>query len=321
MHVVLPGHAREPDRSGRRADPLKGVSAALEERVGHGQVRQQQLAAGADQSIRVAHGEGHEELARGGRADRRVQLHLLDPLEQLAVAAREPADAQAGKPVGLRDRTQRDRAAIAIARGCETGARVVLEPTVHLVAQQHDLALGRQLEHAREGGRVHLRSGWVVWAVDVDELGLRQQQLLQRVEVMRPTVLVTALPHAHVRARAARQLDRGAVAGNLDDGVIAAVEQRVRGDEDALLGRRQREHLVGLDALVASCDRTAKLARAGHLGIPQPQAEQTGLGVGLERQQVGHGARLAVAAREHQLGTELPLLVEALDRKRRDPHR
>ena len=74
---------------------------------------------------------------------------------------------------------------------------------------------------------------------------LRSQQALERVEVMRPAVLVAALPEADLGAGAARDLDRRAVARRLHDGVIAGREQRVVGDEDALLGGGEREHVVG----------------------------------------------------------------------------
>ena len=98
--------------------------------------------------------------------------------------------------------------------------------------------------------------------------------------------------------------------------MIARPEQRVVGEEDPLLGRRQREHVVGARALVAARDRRAQLLRAGHLGVAEAHRSRRSRGVRLEREQLVDGSRLAVAAREHELGAELPALVEALDRER-----
>jgi hypothetical protein len=169
----------------------------------------------------VAQRERHQELARRTRANGRVQLHVLGALEQIGVAAREPADAQTGQAVGLGHRAQRERARVAVAGGGQALARDVLEAPVDLVAEQHDVALGRQLEHAVERGRRHLSARWVARAVDVDELRARLEQVLELVEVVRPALLVAALPHAHARARAACELERRAVAGRLDHGVVA----------------------------------------------------------------------------------------------------
>ena len=110
-------------------------------------------------------------------------------------------------------------------------------------------------------------------AVDVDQLRVRLQQPLERIEVVRPAILVATLPHAHAGAGAARELQGGAVAGRLDHRVVARIQKPVTGDEDALLGSRQREHVGRLDVLVASRDRRAQLRGARYLGVAQAQLQ------------------------------------------------
>ena len=92
------------------------------------------------------------------------------------------------------------------------------------------------------------------------------------------------------------------------------------GDEDALLGRRQRENVLGCRALVTGGNRHAQLLRAGHFGVAEAHREQPLLSLWLQRQQLGDGLGLAVAAGQHQLGAKLPALVVALDRERPDLH-
>ena len=92
------------------------------------------------------------------------------------------------------------------------------------------------------------------------------------------------------------------------------------GDEDPLLGRRQRQHVIRLRALVGGGRGCEQLGRAGDFGVAQAQRVESFRRVGLERQQLGDGARLAVAAGEHQLGAELPALVETLDLEGSDLH-
>ncbi len=92
------------------------------------------------------------------------------------------------------------------------------------------------------------------------------------------------------------------------------------GEEDALLGGSEREHAVGLDAFVAAGDGGAQLLRAGYLRVAQAQPQEPLARIGLEREQVLHGAGLAVAAGEHQAGVELPTLVEALELERLHSH-
>ena len=56
------------------------------------------------------------------------------------------------------------------------------------------------------------------------------------------------------------------------------------------------------------------------LGYTEVQLQQALLYVGLQRDQLRERDRLAVAAREHQLGDELPALVVALDLEGGDAH-
>src|SRR5262249_60222268 len=141
-----------------------------------------------------------------------------------------------------------------------------------------------------------------------------------RVEVMRPAVLVPAPPLAHLGAGAARELQRRLIAGRLDDRVIAGPEEGVIDQEDALLGARGDDHLLGAGPLVQRGDRRPNTLRAGRLGVSAPARQQPLMCVRLKLKQLRDRARLAVAAGEHEPGAVLVARVEALDPERADVH-
>ena len=111
-----------------------------------------------------------------GVADRRVVLARLQPLEHRAVAAGEPADAQAGQAVGLGHHAERERGRRQVGRLRERRGALRLEPAVDLVGEQPDAALLAQRDERRPGRGVGQRARRVVGEVDGDEPRLGPQQ-------------------------------------------------------------------------------------------------------------------------------------------------
>jgi hypothetical protein len=156
--------------------------------------------------------------------------------------------------------------------------------------------------------------------VHVDELRLGTNELPQGVEIVRPAVGVRSAPSVDGRPGRARERERRLVAGGLDHGVVARAEDGVLDREDPLLRRGERDHGLRRCPLVERGDGVTELGRAGYLGVAEPHRLEALARVGLEREEVGDGHRLAVARREHQLGRELEALVPALDAERRELH-
>ena len=143
-----------------------------------------------------------------------------------------------------------------------------------------------QLDHPFEHGPWHRRPGRVVRRVDVDELRVRSQQPLERIEVVRPAVGVRAAPDVDGGAGRPRHGERRLVARHLDDGVVARPEEGGLDGEDALLGGGERDDRAGLRRRVEGCDRLAQLRRARNLGVSEPERREPLAGVGLEQQQL-----------------------------------
>src|SRR5262249_7885139 len=125
---------------------------------------------------------------------------------------------------------------------------------------------------------------------------------------------------ADVGAGAARDLERRLVARRLDDRVVAGGEQRVVEQEDALLGARGDDHVLGRYPGVDRGDRLAQLERPLGLRVAAPGGVEALLRVGLELEQLADRARLAVAAGQHVAGGELVARVEPLDPERLELH-
>ena len=89
--------------------PVEEVGPAGEEVVEQRPVGGDDAAVALPDALAVAQRDRRQVLRRAGVADRRVVLALLEALEQGAVAAGEPADAQAGQAVGLGGHVERDR--------------------------------------------------------------------------------------------------------------------------------------------------------------------------------------------------------------------
>src|SRR5215469_17076672 len=102
--------------------------------------------------------------------------------------------------------------------------------------------------------------------------------------------------------------------------MIAGPEHGVIEQEDALLGARGDDHVLGAGRLVQRGDRLAERGRAGRLGVPAPLLQQPPVCVRLEVKQLRDRARLAVAAGEHEPRAVLVLRVEALDPERAQFH-
>src|SRR3954465_8898881 len=110
--------------------------------------------------------ERAEELARGARAEGRVVLEVDDAPQRVAVAAPEPAEPEAGEPVGLRHRAERERTVVEIARGGQAIGPFMLELAVDLVGEEPRATLGAELDDSVEHLSRHLRARRVVRAVD-----------------------------------------------------------------------------------------------------------------------------------------------------------
>jgi hypothetical protein len=230
------------------------------------------------------------------------------------------ARAVAGQPVRLGDAADRDGPLAAVAGGRQAVRGVVLELAVDLVAAQDEPVGGGQVDHPLEGRGVHLRARRVVRGVDVQQPRGGPDQPLQGVQVVRPAVLVAAAPLADLGAGAARDLERGLVAGRLHDRVVAGPEEAVVEGEDGLLGGVQHLDVVRADPLVQGRDRLAQPGCARGLGVAAPVLQQALLGAGLQGEEVADGPRLAVAAGEHVPGGELVARVVPLDLERTELH-
>ena len=154
----------------------------------------------------------------------------------------------------------------------------------------------------------------------VDEPRVGTQRALERVEVVRPPVRRGPPPLGHLGAGRAGDLERRLVAGRLDDDVVAGLQERVVGEEDALLGGGDDNDIVGAGRLVDRGDRGAQLGRARRLRVAEPLGEKPLGRVRLEGEEVGDGDRLGVARGEHVRRRELVHGVVLLDPERRDLH-
>ena len=230
--------------------PREALGVAAQERLELREVAVDDGAVAVRQGVAVAQRERAQELARRRAADGGVVLQLEHAAQQLTVARREPSEAQAGQAVGLRHGAERHGGGELVARGRQAGGGVVLELAVDLVAEQHQVRAAGELEHRAVHLGRHEQAGRVVGRVHVQHPGARTHQRLEGGHVVAPVVLGAAAPFAHVGAGAARELQRGLVAGGLDDDVVAGPEQGVVQQEDPLLGAGRHQHVVGLEARV-----------------------------------------------------------------------
>ena len=244
-------------------------------------------------------------------------LALLQALEQGAVAAGQPADAQTGQPVRLGGDVERDGRLGEVGGLGERACRVDLDAAIDLIAEQTDSALVAQRHQLAEGRLVGNVPCRVVREVDRDEPRRRAQQGAQLVEVQRPAVLAMRRPGAHVRA--CRQRDRlhRLVARHRDDGVVAGADELLHGPEERLLGAGEGEHVRGVHALVGAGDGLSQPRRAPRLYVGQWQLHQTlTVGVRAQCQKLFHRDALGVGGGEVVADLELPFAEVLLETER-----
>ena len=132
---------READAAAGGRLPVEEVGPAAEEVGEQRPVGGDDAAVALPDRLAVPECDGREVLRRSRIADRGVVLALLHALQQGAVAARKPADAQAGQPVGLGHHVERDRGLGEVRGLCERPRRIDLDAPVDLVGEQPDAAL------------------------------------------------------------------------------------------------------------------------------------------------------------------------------------
>lgn len=214
---------------------------------------------------------------------------------------RSPAQA-----VGLRQHPQRHRPLVDVAGGRQPPGRVVLQLPVDLVREQQQPVPAGDLDHRLEALSVHQVPGRVVRAVEHHRLGLLPHQRRQRVRIEAPAVALLPLPPAHLHPPRLRHAVERLVGRRVHHQVVARLERHVHEGEDRLLGTGVDQHVARPHRLVDPRDRLPQLRIAGALGVPQPEPRQPPLPpFHLERQQLGHRPRLAVARREQVPGGEL----------------
>ena len=234
----------------RRACPREGLGVPLEEAIEEREVAPHDREVAVEDNLAVPQRQRGQELARRARADGRVVLQHGDGVPQRAVAGGDPADPQPRQAVTLGDAAERHGPLVHVARWRQPLGRIMLELPVHLVAEQNEPVIAGEPDDLLEHRPRHQRAGGVVRLVEVEHAGLGADQAREGVEIMSPAVLVAAPPLAHAGAGAARELQRRLIAGRLDDRVIAGPEEGVIEQEDAFLGARGDDHLLGAGALV-----------------------------------------------------------------------
>ncbi len=252
-----------------------------------------------------------------GIADRCVVLALLQALEKGPVAAGEPADAQAGKAVGLGGDVEREGRLGQVRRLRQGALPVDLDAAVHLVAEEADAALVAQLDQRAKRRFVRHVAGGVVGVVDGDQRRVRSQKAAQLVEVERPAVFTAHEQRAHVGAGRERHRLHRLVAGNGDHGVIAWAGEFLHRPEHRLLRPCERQHVAGIDGVVGAGHRLAQILgppgldvgeRHRHEALPVRRAPHL--------QQFVERDALRVRGGQVVAGAELPLSEVLLETER-----
>ena len=232
----------------------------------------------------------------GGRraAERGVVAHLRHGGHQVAVARRQPADAQAGQGIGLREHAHADGARRAVGRGGQPRRGIVLEPSVDLVADERGAVAIDQLHQRVELRPAHVHARRVVREVDDHGARLGPHGRGDAVEVECPAVLGPQLDQLDLRALRPRQVVERLVGRPERDDVIARPDERGHEQEERLARADHRDHVVGLERLVearrsrgaGAASRASRCSRAR--GRPRAAAS---------RRRRRRAARAATAAR------------------------
>jgi len=195
-------------------------------------------------------GQGGEEFAGCTGTDGGVVLEGHDFLEDGGVAAGQPAEAQAGKAVGLADGGETQSAVIEVAGGGKTHGRIMLELAVNLVGENVNVVARSEIEDATENFRRHEEARGVVGRIDVDGAGVGANQRFERGEIVGPGVFGLSAPYANGGAGAFGQGERAFIAGRFNDGVIVGSEKGVVEEEDGFFGGGNNDEITGIDLLV-----------------------------------------------------------------------
>src|SRR5258707_15045725 len=87
-----------------------------------------------------------EDFTRRAVADRRAILERRDPIAQLVVLRRDPADANPGEAERLRHHAQTHGAVVECRRWRKDRAPVMLQHPINFVAEEPNSALGTELD-------------------------------------------------------------------------------------------------------------------------------------------------------------------------------
>ncbi len=234
-------------------------------------------------------------------------LHALHLRDQLAVGARDPADAQSRQPVGLRHHAERQPAFVTIGDQRQVPRAGRAEAVENLVVQKINAMLAAQRDQRLVAIERQNRTGRVVREVDRHQPRVRSHRVGDPVDVERPAV-VGVERHAGRRADRERQGFVRLVIRRDDDRVAATVEDHRVCREDALARAGEAQHVAGVAILIQRRDRRAQVVRAEGLGIAQPQAfERVALGGRRQRQQIAQREALGIRRGQVIARLEFPL--------------
>ena len=192
--------------------------------------------------VALREGSRRDLLVHDAAADADLLLGGEERCHELAVAADQPAAADAGDAVGLGQRADADGA---VAQRGGHGQRVAEgHLPVGLVDEQPAAGSLDPADDAAQVGLAHGDAGGVVRQGDADVLRAWRDQRHELVGVDAKAVLEGEVEVAHVRLDGPRRLDVGGVVRADDDEVVALVEQRGGDDEERLGGARRDEHVV-----------------------------------------------------------------------------
>src|SRR5450759_3615972 len=171
--------------------------------------------------LALAQADERQDLAGRARADRRVVLVGREPRGELAVARRQPADAQAGQRVRLGHPRQGHRLVVSLRSRRQPRRRVPLQPPVHLVGEHVGSRLRGDVEQllALGGGREVARR--VVGEVGDDQPRARAQLAAREGGIEAPTLLLVGLPVGDLAAQRLGDTVERLIAGVRRDHVIA----------------------------------------------------------------------------------------------------
>ena len=150
------------------------------------------------------------------------------------------------------------------------------------------------------------RAGWAVREVDDDEPRIRAKGGEQRIRIECPGVGIQR-HQRHGRADRPGDLVQRLIRRPQHRGVIAGGEDCVHGEEDALLGADERDHVFGRCRLVERRDFRSQERVAQRLGIAEPQiVPHRTTGRISEGQKLAERQWLEVRSAQYMAHVELP---------------